>query len=91
MGGRQGGREREAWRRKENTETQQESEEREKARGRQEETEIESSPDFLFFLKRDKCGLITCKKERERESTLENTRYIRKRQSHGLKKKKKKI
>lgn len=46
MGGRQGGREREAWRRKENTETQQESEEREKARGRQEE--IESSPDFLF-------------------------------------------
>lgn len=67
MGGRQGGREREAWRRKENTETQQESEEREKARGRQEETEIESSPDFLFFLKRDKCGLITCKKERERE------------------------
>lgn len=51
MGGRQGGREREAWRRKENTETQQESEEREKARGRQEETEIESSPDFLFFLK----------------------------------------
>lgn len=30
------------------------------------------------------------KRERERESTLENTRYIRKRQSHGLKKKKKK-
>lgn len=25
--------------------------EREKARGRQEETEIESSPDFLFFFK----------------------------------------